>query len=72
MKNKKLETVDVRQWYKAAQKLCDGQDPYVMQYYGLFLKETANNPESLRQIVDILEPPYVSVLKGTWLHINWH
>ena len=49
-------TVDVKQCYEEAQKLCDGQDPYVMQYYGLYLKETANNPESLRQAVDILEP----------------
>ena len=55
--------VDVKRSYNEAWKLCDGQDPYVMQYYGLFLKKSATNAESLMQAIDIL----VSLL-----HINPH
>ena len=48
--------VDAEQCYNEAWTLCDGQDPYVVEQYGLFLKETATNAESLKKAVDILEP----------------
>ena len=48
-------TVDTEQCYNEAWKLCDGHDPYVMQYYGLFLKETATNAEDLTKAAETLE-----------------
>ena len=45
----------VKQCYERAWELCGGQDPHVLEKYGIFLKKTAPNRQTLEQAAEVLQ-----------------
>ena len=45
----------IEAYFDRASELCDGEDPYVMEKYGIYMRTTARTQESLEEAAEILE-----------------